>query len=732
MHSEPNDTTHPAGATRAEWQHFSEALGLTADLLPVVSDQTVPISGASKITALGKTPSRINGSGEAVGIPSWTRLQTSAAEVESWSLDDRLGICLQTRRIRAIDIDIGDPVAAQRVVDLIELTVGALPRRMRSNSGKCLLVFELAGDYSKRVIKTPAGAIEFLATGQQCVVAGTHPSGARYEWPGGLPDAIPALPAEEFEGLWAGLSTLGTATETRTGAAPTSSRKAADSDDPMVPWLDANGWVREFDTDGRVHVRCPWEHEHTTDTGPSSTTYFPAGVGGIAHGNFRCLHAHCSGRNRGEFSRAVGYDDPAGEFEVVAPAPSAPDVLPAFDRTPTGKIKPTRGNLDLALSRSHLVGAELRYDTFHDTLMICWGGDGAWRPIKDVDYTRLCKVAESGLNGFAHIPRDLMRDMVHLVADREHFDSAQRWLDGLKWDGVPRVGRFLTKYLDAQDTEYTRAVSLYLWTALAGRVIEPGVKADMVTVLVGPQGAGKSSIASAIAPTRDAFLELDLGRDEADQAREMRGKLVIELGELKGLRAREKETLKSFIARRVDEWTPKYQEHATRYARRSVFIGTTNEREFLSDDTGERRWLPVDVPMRTPADVGAAVDAVTRDREQLWAEGAVLFRAGGVAWQDAERLAAGEHVKFKAIDEWTDAVASWLARDDMDDTEGTPRGDRGVTTHEVLQSAIGIPLDRINDAARKRAAGVLRGLGFRDVRSQTGGQRTVRFLRVPQ
>ena len=108
------------------------------------------------------------------------------------------------------------------------------------------------------------------------------------------------------------------------------------------------------------------------------------------------------------------------------------------------------------------------------------------------------------------------------------------------------------------DTPYTRAVGQYLWSALAGRVLCPGVKADMVPVAVGAQGARKSTAVAAMAPAPEHFMEADLSRSDDDQARLMRGKLVIELAELNGLRTREAEHIKAFVSRTHEHWTPKY------------------------------------------------------------------------------------------------------------------------------------------------------------------------------
>ena len=141
---------------------------------------------------------------------------------------------------------------------------------------------------------------------------------------------------------------------------------------------------------------------------------------------------------------------------------------------------------------------------------------------------------------------------------------------------------------------------------------------------------------------------------------------MVELGELKGLRVKEQAALKSFISRPTDTWVEKYKEHAIRYSRRSVFMGTTNSQEFLSDDTGNRRWLPVEVAGHTTVEaVGAAGAAVARDRDQLWAEGAVMFKQSGIAWQEAERLARAEHAKFETVEPWAAAIGGWLSSNDM-------------------------------------------------------------------
>lgn len=191
------------GASRDEWQHFSSILGLTEDLLPVVSNAQRKISSLSSLKSIGKTPSRLDGQGCVVGIKQWTQIKASAAQVQQWSYVPDYGICIQTRRLRALDVDIDDLGQVDEVCELIARFIPFTYCRRREGSSRVLIPFWCAGPLDKRVIRLPrsAGQIELLADGQQFIAAGTHPDGGRYFWEGGLPGAFPVVPRETLGGL---------------------------------------------------------------------------------------------------------------------------------------------------------------------------------------------------------------------------------------------------------------------------------------------------------------------------------------------------------------------------------------------------------------------------------------------------------------------------------------------------------------------------------------------------
>jgi predicted P-loop ATPase len=310
----------------------------------------------------------------------------------------------------------------------------------------------------------------------------------------------------------------------------------------------------------------------------------------------------------------------------------------------------------------------------------------------------------------------MTRDAVLAVAKKDAFDSAILWLDQQVWDQHPRVEQFLTTYFGVPDSAYARAVSRYIWTALAGRTLVPGCKADMVPILVGGQGARKSSAVAAMVVSDDFFAELQLDSKEDDMSRKMRGCQIAELAELQGLRNKELEAIKAFVTRQYENWVPKYQEFSTKFPRRLLFIGTTNQDEFLADDTGNRRWLPVRVNGLID------VDGIARDRAQLWAEGAWMFHVGGVDYKEAEDLGRSVHADHMITDPWHDTIASWLDAHSYV-TGDVPKTREFLQITNVLKDALDIDAKAANRGMEMRVSRVLQALGFNKTRRRVGDAR---------
>lgn len=305
--------------------------------------------------------------------------------------------------------------------------------------------------------------------------------------------------------------------------------------------------------------------------------------------------------------------------------------------TKSGEIIPELQNLHAVIKTIPMC-----FDRFLDQAMIVDGQKQ--RRFNDGDYVKIGMRLER--MGFRSPSIGNIKEVTRSVIIDNQADIAIDWANGLKWDGIDRCSSLFSTYFGVDQSEYEKACSLYFTSAMAGRLLEGGCQADMVVVLVGGQGLGKTRGVKALAPMIDTYSEIDLGNTrDSDINRQLRGKLICELGELKGLKSRDSEWIKSWITRTHEEWTPKYQEFSTIMARRCVFIGTTNESEFLVDRTGNRRWLPIDVL----GDID--VLEIEKDREQIWAQAICLFKDGGIRWQSAQKLGVKVHQNYMVTDE---------------------------------------------------------------------------------
>lgn len=183
---------------------------------------------------------------------------------------------------------------------------------------------------------------------------------------------------------------------------------------------------------------------------------------------------------------------------------------------------------------------------------------------------------------------------VEVLARRHPFHPVRDALEALPaWDGVTRNTEWLSDFLDVERTEYTALVGQLFLRGMIKRVMEPGCKFDYCLVLEGEQGRGKSSVARIL--SWRWFCDTDLDLNNKDSLMALPGHWVYEIAELGSLMKAEERKQKSFLSRQEDEYRPPYGKRLIKVPRQSVFIGTTNEDEYLKDSSGGRRFWPVRV-----------------------------------------------------------------------------------------------------------------------------------------
>lgn len=237
--------------------------------------------------------------------------------------------------------------------------------------------------------------------------------------------------------------------------------------------------------------------------------------------------------------------------------------------------------------------------------------------------------------------KDKIFDAVNVVAGENAFHPVRDYLDACTWDGVPRVETLLIDYLGAEDDAYTRAVTRKTLAAAVARIYRPGCKFDYMLTLRGRQGLGKSALIAKLGGEwfSDTFSTIQ-GKEAYEQ---VLGVWLMEVGELAGMRKAEAETIKLYISKQADRFRPAYGRRLQEFPRQCIFIGTTNETEFLRDTTGNRRFWVVDTPHNPRKDMWEDLTPATI--QQVWGEAVEIFKQGEELFLSKELEAVAREVQ---------------------------------------------------------------------------------------
>jgi hypothetical protein len=369
-----------------------------------------------------------------------------------------------------------------------------------------------------------------------------------------------------------------------------------------------------------------------------------------------------------------------------------------FD-TDNGKTKLTPKNFLVAMQK---LGVSVRHDTFSNRLLI--DGLPGYELIDDASLTRLRLAIDERFHFLP--PKELFFDVAADAARAAPFHPVREYLDNLKWDGEPRIDRWLKTYANAEDTPYTRAVGELVLIAAVRRIRKPGCKFDEMLVLECSQGTDKSSALAILAVNADWFTDdMPLNADTAKVLERLNGKWIVEAAELNGMRNGQTDHLKAFLSRQVDIARPAYGRFAVEVPRQSVFIGTTNNDNYLRDETGNRRFWPVKIGTFD-------LETLRRDRDQLWAEAAAREAEGRSIRLDPAlyAVAAVEQEARRVDDPFVTAF-----REALGDLEGKLKAADAWTV-------LDIPTGQRTQAHNTRLGAALRELGWKKTKVWIGSK----------
>lgn len=384
----------------------------------------------------------------------------------------------------------------------------------------------------------------------------------------------------------------------------------------------------------------------------------------------------------------------------------------------TGLLEKTISNAVTILTNDMNLKANMVFDRFSNRFLITkklpWDREGMPYPRLwlDSDDAELRLYLERNYDKFKG--KDLINDALLIVKNRNSINVAKHYFEQLpEHDGISRLDTLFIDYVGAEDTPYTRAVTRKIFVAAVARVVtEKPVKFDNMIILTGPQGIGKSTILSKMAG--DWFTDNIVDFSSKDTLLILQNCIIAEVAELQSFKKADVNTLKMFLGQQTDKFRAPYERREEEHPRHCVFFGTTNDKEFLRDSTGNRRYWPIECGIsQNKKNVFKDLD---NEKEQIWAEAKKLFENGEKLYLDDELEAEARRRQKERLEEdpWESAIVDYLEQEihedwyekGLDASGKLIKRDR-VSVSEILKNCLEIPIKQQDRQSRSRVLSIL-------------------------
>jgi predicted P-loop ATPase len=365
-----------------------------------------------------------------------------------------------------------------------------------------------------------------------------------------------------------------------------------------------------------------------------------------------------------------------------------------------GKLLPILANALIAIEA--VMPQAFAYDEMlrAPILMVPFKPESNFKPrlVRDVDAGTVQERLQH--LGLKRISKDTVHQAVDMRAHARPFHPVRDCLDGLTWDQKPRLSNFLPTYFGTAANDYTKKIGAMFLISMVARILQPGCKADHMLVLEGPQGILKSTACNVLGGQwfSDNLPDVTAGKDVSQH---INGKWLIEVDEMHAMSRAEAAQLKAFITRQAERYRPSYGRKEVIEPRQCVFIGTTNRDVYLRDETGGRRFWPVKIGTIN-------IDALIRDRDQLFAEAVAMYRRKAMWWPDKDferdHIMPEQAARYES-DAWEENISDYL------------RAQSRVTVGQVAREALFIETPRISRTDQNRIMAALERLQWRRERA---------------
>lgn len=328
------------------------------------------------------------------------------------------------------------------------------------------------------------------------------------------------------------------------------------------------------------------------------------------------------------------------------------------------------------------------YDMFYQRYFTKWKTDVV-REWRDIDTLALTLSLQRDF-ALLRIDDGVVHKALMTLAEQNIRNEPKDWMESLEWDGTERVSTFFPAYMGVDPGPYTHAVSHNFWVSMVARIFRPGCQVDNMVILEGKEGIFKSKSLEAIGGKW--YMNAHEQVTSKDFFMSLQGKLIVELSELDSFSKAEGTRIKQVITCRTDRYRAPYGRASHDNPRMSIFVGSTNERSYLRDNTGARRFWPLLVRK-------IDLDRIKIDRDQLFAEAVLRFKSGAEWYLMPGHETAEIQEDRRQYDEWQDIVSTFLV------------GKNEISLREIA-AHIGVDQGNLDPQTQRRIGALLRRQGW--------------------
>ena len=310
------------------------------------------------------------------------------------------------------------------------------------------------------------------------------------------------------------------------------------------------------------------------------------------------------------------------------------------------------------------------------------------------------------------VSKDVAFDVVVQVARQNEYNPVTDYLDHVSKNVAPAyIDRLATTYLRPEDahlsepTLYDEMLRKTLIAAVA-RAYDEGCKFDNACVIIGDQGARKSTFWSVLGGEffSDALRDIN-GKDSLQV---LANSWIMEWAELEAITNKKMAgDIKSFLSQSTDVYRVPYGKVAEKFKRRGIIVGTSNKTDgFLVDETGNRRFWCI----KTSRSILDPIDCegLLEERDAIWSAACALYDHGNgenLLLSKENQIVVNEENKEYIIDNpWKTVIQEFIER--------PQNHNRELTTEAVLTEAIEKPVERQNRYDQMQCANILKELGY--------------------